>query len=140
VEKLKVGQQTELFKMKVTESDAVKFAEVIHDMPLAKEAGQSIVPATYPIVYWQKVEIPWLKDIGPLVHGEQSFHYKDPLLTDHTYYAEIKLVDIKEKTGKSGKIVWLVHEMYGYQDALKKQPVFTGITTAMFRPEQEGET
>ncbi len=126
--------------MKVTESEAMKFAVAIHDIPLAKKDGQFIVPATYPIVYWQKVELPWLKDIGPLVHGEQSFHYKVPLLTDHSYYAKIKLVEIREKTGTSGKIVWLVHEMYGYQDALKKQPVFTGITTAMFRPEQEGES
>ncbi len=126
--------------MKVTDSEAMKFAEVIQDMPLAKKGGQSVVPATYPIVYWQKVELPWLKDIGPLVHGEQSFCYKEPVLTDHTYYAEIRLVDIREKTGKSGKIVWLIHEMYGYQDALKKRLVFTGITTVMFRPELEGES
>ncbi|MCF6408884.1 FAS1-like dehydratase domain-containing protein [Pseudalkalibacillus salsuginis] len=132
---IRSGQLTGLFEIKVKVNEAVKFAEILNDLPLAKSArtGQPFVPTTYPIVFWQKAEIPWLKDIGHLVHGEQSFSYKKPMLTEHTYYVEIKLVDVKEKEGKAGKVVWLMHEMYGYQDQDKEHLVFIGKTKAMFR-------
>ncbi|WP_408011730.1 MaoC family dehydratase N-terminal domain-containing protein [Pseudalkalibacillus sp. A8] len=94
-----------------------------------------MVPTTYPIVFWQKAELPWLKNISYLVHGEQSFSYEEMILTDHTYYGEIKLVGVTEKEGKAGKVVWLLHEMYGYKDPHREHLVFKGITKAMFRPE-----
>ncbi|MGM7702484.1 hypothetical protein ACSVDE_12220 [Pseudalkalibacillus sp. Hm43] len=139
IEQLEVGLKTEPFKIVVTREEAEHFADVVGDSPLAELGGHQIVPVTYPIIYWQRVDMPWLEGIGPLVHGEQSFHYDKPLLTEKEYIGQIELVKIEEKSGKLGTVIWVEHDLTGYEDENADEVIFTCKTRAMFKAEVEGQ-
>lgn len=139
LDQLKAGLTSDVFSIYVTTEEAERFAEVVGEHPLIQRDEKWVVPTTYPIVYWQKADMPWLEGIGPLVHGEQSFHYEQPLLTEKEYSGHIELVKVEEKTGKLGTVVWLEHELIGYEDQEWEKPIFTCKTKAMFKPESEEE-
>ncbi|MCF6138378.1 FAS1-like dehydratase domain-containing protein [Pseudalkalibacillus berkeleyi] len=137
---LEVGRKTEKFIIHVKNEEALQFAKVVGEWPLQQidnDTTQFIVPPTFPIKYWQEVEMPWLDGVGPLVHGEQSFQYDKPILTETTYYGDIQLVKVEEKDGKLGTVIWVEHELNGYDEDSWK-PFFTCTTKAMFK-EKTGE-
>ena len=49
-------------------------------------------------------------DIGRVLHGEQEFELHRPLQPGRTYLCRAKVVDIYEKTGKSGPMGFVVRE------------------------------
>lgn len=136
LKQLRIGQKTEKFIIHVNAEEARRFAEVVGEWPLLQRnnnnTSQFIVPPTFPIKYWQEVDMPWLEGVGPLVHGEQSFHYDKPILTETTYYGDIQLVKVDEKEGKLGTVIWVEHELIGYEEH-SEQPFFTCTTKAMFK-------
>lgn len=102
----------------IVERGAVKkFAEAIgdlHPIYLDEEFGknsrykQNIAPPTFPRVFdYGTIENFHLPNVG-LIHGEQSFHYKRPLIVGEkiTCYTEIK--NYYEKKGTHGFMGFLV--------------------------------
>lgn len=49
-------------------------------------------------------------DISRVLHGEQEFELHRPLQPGHTYLCRAKVVDIYEKSGKSGPMAFVVRE------------------------------
>jgi len=49
-------------------------------------------------------------DISRVLHGEQEFELHRPLQPGRTYLCRAKVVDIYEKTGKSGPMAFVVRE------------------------------
>ncbi|MBI2156145.1 MAG: MaoC family dehydratase N-terminal domain-containing protein, partial [Candidatus Rokubacteria bacterium] len=49
-------------------------------------------------------------DISRLLHGEQEFELFRPLQPGQTYLCRAKVVDVYEKTGKSGPMAFVVRE------------------------------
>ena len=49
-------------------------------------------------------------DISRVLHGEQEFEIHRPLQPGQTYLCRAKVVDIYEKTGKSGPMAFVVRE------------------------------
>jgi hypothetical protein len=136
LQSLKPGAKTEVFRFYVSQEDAERFANVVCD-PLITEGTRSILPPTYPIVYWQKANLPWLEGIGPLIHGEQSFHYTAHLFTGTNYVGQIELTKVEEKVGKLGKVIWLEHELTVHSPDVDDPPLVVCKTKAMFKPPQK---
>jgi acyl dehydratase len=50
-------------------------------------------------------------DIGRVLHGEQEFEIHRPIKPGETFLCRSKILDIYEKTGKSGAMAFVVREM-----------------------------
>ena len=49
-------------------------------------------------------------DISRVLHGEQEFEMMRPIQPGHTYLCRSRIVDIYEKTGKSGPMAFVLRE------------------------------
>ncbi len=66
--------------------------------------GENIAPPTYPRVFnYGEIEGLKLPSKG-LIHGEQIYHYKRPLLIGEEVYCFAKVKDYKERMGSNGKM------------------------------------
>ncbi|MEW6775266.1 MAG: MaoC family dehydratase N-terminal domain-containing protein [Bdellovibrionota bacterium] len=117
-----------------------KFADAIgdknpiyRDEAAAKAAGYSSIPAppTFPITFSFDIhggvrgKIPI--DMKKVLHGEQHFFYKRPLVAGDKFRMKQKVVDITVKEGKSGGMDLLTIDTIAYDD---KGEIFTlrGVT------------
>lgn len=107
----------------VIESGAVKrFAEAIHDpAPIyideeagkASRYGRNIAPPTFPVTLDYGVIEELVLPAKGLIHGEQKFHYKRPLLVGEEVYGVTAIKNYYERTGSFGKMGFLVIERQG---------------------------
>ncbi|MGE7121671.1 MaoC family dehydratase N-terminal domain-containing protein [Peribacillus sp. NPDC046944] len=99
-----------------------KFAEAIGDLhpifideEIGKQSryGTNIAPPTFPRVFDYGVIEGLNLPAKGLIHGEQIYHYKRPLLVGEeiTCYTEVK--DYYEKSGKQGDLGFLALKNYG---------------------------
>lgn len=94
-----------------------KFAEAIgdlHPIYIDEEYGknsrykQNIAPATFPRVFdYGKIENFHLPNVG-LIHGEQTFNYKRPIIVGEKIYCYTEIKDYYEKNGSHGFMGFLV--------------------------------
>lgn len=101
---LKTGQSTEPILVTVSRAAVRDYCDAVweenpmyRNIQAAKEAGYPDLPlpATYPALFWQKVEVPWLQNMGPLVQTSQTFTYHEPLLANQTYTCSIMLNQVR---------------------------------------------
>ncbi|BBU39167.1 MAG: MaoC family dehydratase [Bacillaceae bacterium] len=107
----------------IVESGAVKkFAEAIgdpHPIFIDEETGKksryqrNIAPPTFPRVFDFGVIAGLNLPKKGLIHGEQVFHYVRPLIVGEEIFCWLKVEDYVEKTGKSGKMGFLVLKGFG---------------------------
>lgn len=112
-----IGKRSEKVKNIVERGAVKKFAESIgdpHPIFLDEEIGkqsrygQNIAPPTFPRVFdYGIVEGLRLPNKG-LIHGEQVYHYKRPLLVGEEIYCYAEIQDYYEKTGNHGQMGFLV--------------------------------
>jgi hydroxyacyl-ACP dehydratase HTD2-like protein with hotdog domain len=82
-------------------------------MPI--EINKSLVGREYP-PYAVTVERGKIKefargtDISRILHGEQEFELFRPLQPGRTYLCRAKIIDIYEKTGRSGPMAFVIRE------------------------------
>jgi acyl dehydratase len=82
----------------------------------ASEWGDIIAPPTFPITFRDETQDTGvlLRDLGTdisrLLHGEQAFEHRKPIRPGETYICRSKVVDIYEKTGRSGPMAFVVRE------------------------------
>lgn len=127
-----IGKRSNKTKNTVERGMVKRFAESIgdaHPIYLDEEVGRNsryganIAPPTFPRVFdYGIVEGLQLPKKG-LIHGEQVYQYKRPLLVgeDLFCYAEVK--DYYEKDGSSGWMGFLVIERHGENE--KGEIIFT---------------
>jgi acyl dehydratase len=138
-----IGKRSNKVRNIVERGAVKKFAEAIgdpHPIFIDEETGKlsryknNIAPPTFPRVFdYGVIEGLNLPNKG-LIHGEQSYHYERPLIVGEEIvcYSEVK--DYYEKTGKNGKMGFLVltssgEDMYGNTIFTSKQVVI--ITEAV---------
>jgi acyl dehydratase len=79
----------------------------------ASEWGDIIAPPTFPTTFREDSGT-LLRDLGVdisrLLHGEQEFEHMKPIRPGETYLCRSKIVDVYEKTGRSGPMAFVVRE------------------------------
>jgi acyl dehydratase len=81
----------------------------------ASEWGDIIAPPTFATTFRDEAQAAAvLRDLGTdisrVLHGEQEFELRRPLQPGQTYLCRTRIVDIYEKTGKSGPMAFVVRE------------------------------
>ncbi|WP_431027129.1 MaoC family dehydratase N-terminal domain-containing protein [Lysinibacillus sp. LZ02] len=121
-----IGKRSNLVKNTVERGAVKKFAEAIYDAdPIYydEEVGamsrykRNIAPPTFPITLdFGAIPELVLPEKG-LIHGEQKFHYKRPLLVGEDVYGLTEIKDYYEKNGSFGNMGFLVIHRYGFDAA-----------------------
>src|SRR5690625_2623217 len=76
--------------------------QVFHDRSVAKKAGYSDlpVPPTYPTLFWQYIDIPWLTAQSSTILTEPRFIYEQQLIANMTYACSINLYKVSFRGNK----------------------------------------
>ncbi|MGM9923076.1 MAG: MaoC family dehydratase N-terminal domain-containing protein [Bacillus sp. (in: firmicutes)] len=114
-----IGLKGEAFTFDVEKRHIRQFAEAIgDDNPLyvdeeyaAKTVyGGIIAPPTFPVAIGPgsggDIDLPL--DYNRMLHGEQEFIYSRPIRLGDRLYCQMKVADVYERQGKSGKMQFLV--------------------------------
>lgn len=119
-----IGNKSEKIKNKVERAMVKKFAQAIGDAhPIyideatgkKSRYGENIAPPTFPQTF-DYGEVPDLilpENHRGIIHGEQNYHYKRPLLIGEEIYCFTEVVDYYERTGSSGLMGFLNLTNYG---------------------------
>ena len=117
-----VGKEYPPYAITVERGKIKEFARAIGDLnPFylddevgrASEWGDIITPPTFPISFRDDTGV-LLRDLGTdvsrLLHGEQEFEIFRQLRPGETYLCRSKVLDLYEKTGKTGPLGFVVRE------------------------------
>jgi acyl dehydratase len=125
VNKSVVGKEYPPFPVTVEREKIKEFARAIGDanpfylddrVGAASEWGALIAPPTFAITFRSERadSDALLRDLGVdisrILHGEQEFEIVRQLTPGETYLCRTKVVDIYEKTGKTGPMAFVVRE------------------------------
>lgn len=127
-----IGKQSVKVKNTVERGAVKKFAMAIgdpHPLFIDEEYGKrskygaNIAPVTFPIILdYGTIEELELPGAG-LIHGEEKFHYKRPLLVGEELYCYRKVESYAEKAGGSGSLGIL--KIVNYGDAPNGDNIFS---------------
>lgn len=117
-----------------------KFADAIGDPnPLYRNEvharqsryGRLVAPPTFSRTfdYGEISELDFNKE--GLIHGEQAFEYFHPILEGDVLYCSTKLVNVHEKQGKLGNMVFLVYEQVAVNET--GEMIIRATSTAIYR-------
>lgn len=135
-----VGIWSAPVKNEVEKGSIRKFADAIGDPNLlyrdeeyAKSTrfGSIIAPPTFSRTFAYGT-IPGLevKQEG-LIHGEQYFEYYQPIKAGDVLYCSTRLADVYEREGKLGKMIFLIYELRGVNEA--GETVFMERSNVIYR-------
>ena len=119
-----VGKEYAPYVVTVERGKIKEFARAIGDLnPFyvddrvgqASEWGDIIAPPTFATTFRDEAAADALlrdlgTDISRLLHGEQEFEMVRPIQPGETYLCRTKVLDVYEKTGKSGPMAFVVRE------------------------------
>ena len=124
VNKSVVGKEYPPFVVTVERGKIKEFARAIGDLnPFyiddrvgqATEWGDIIAPPTFATTFRDEgASEAFFRDLGidisRVLHGEQEFEMTRPIQPGHTYLCRSRIVDIYEKSGKSGPMAFVLRE------------------------------
>jgi acyl dehydratase len=120
-----IGKEYPPFAVSVERGKIKEFARAIGDanpfylsdeVGRASEWGDIIAPPTFGITFRDESAEAgaMLRDLGVdisrVLHGEQEFELHRPIRPGQTYLCRAKVVDIYEKTGRSGLMAFVVRQ------------------------------
>ena len=120
-----VGKEYPPYVVTVERGKIKEFARAIGDLnPLyvddrigqASEWGDIIAPPTFATTFRDEAAdtSTFLRDLGTdisrVLHGEQEFEMLRPIQPGHTYVCRPRVLDVYEKTGKSGPMAFALRE------------------------------
>ena len=120
-----IGKEYPPFPVTVERGRIKEFARAIGDLNpsylddrvgAASEWGDLIAPPTFAITFRDETADTgsMLRDLGTdisrILHGEQEFELFRPLQPGQTYLCRARIVDIYEKSGRSGPMAFVVRE------------------------------
>ncbi|MBO1001737.1 FAS1-like dehydratase domain-containing protein [Pseudogracilibacillus auburnensis] len=117
IDESKVGTKTKIVNVKVKREEIQQLCHVIdeknhvfHDVNAASEAGfeDILLSPTYPILFWQHLEPPWLETDATIIQSEQIFSYKTPLVANKMYQCQIELLKVRTRENKQ----FVVNRLY----------------------------
>ena len=125
VNKALIGKEYGPYTVTVERGRIKDFARAIGDanpfhlddrVGAASEWGDVIAPPTFLTTFRDENDTgSMLKDlgvdIGRILHGEQEFEIHRPIRPDETFLCRSRILDVYEKSGKSGPMAFVVREM-----------------------------
>ena len=120
-----VGKEYAPFVVTVERGKIKEFARALGDLnpfylddrvAAASEWGDIIAPPTFATTFRDDgASETFFRDLGidisRVLHGEQEFEMARPIQPGHTYLCRSRIVDVYEKTGKSGPMAFVLREM-----------------------------
>jgi acyl dehydratase len=125
INKTLIGKEYAPYPVTVERGKIKEFARAIGDLNpfylddrvgVASEWGDLIAPPTFAVTFRDETADTgaMLRDLGAdisrILHGEQEFELFRPLQPGQTYLCRAKIVDIYEKSGRSGAMAFVVRE------------------------------
>jgi len=120
-----IGKEYPPYTVTVERGKIKEFARAIGDLNAlylddrvgaASAWGDVIAPPTFAVTFRDETAdtAAFLRDLGTdisrILHGEQEFELFRPLQPGQTYVCRPKVVDIYEKTGRSGPMAFVIRE------------------------------
>jgi hypothetical protein len=127
-----IGQISEPQTFEVTREAVQRFMEATEDPALQSKEPLQYAPLTFPTTF--RVRVPGLELDGSkmqLLHGEQEYTYTRQLRIGEQVSCVVRVADVRERTGKSGSMTFLILETTGTDS--EQQLVFTGRSTLIVR-------
>ncbi|HEY6407530.1 MAG TPA: MaoC family dehydratase N-terminal domain-containing protein [Ktedonobacteraceae bacterium] len=130
-----IGQSSSPQTFEVTREAVQRFMEAAEDPALEKlEHGTPVeyAPPTFPTTF--RMRIPGLEldsSKMQLLHGEQEYRYTRRLHIGEKVTCVIRVVDVRQRSGRSGPMIFLVSEMTGTDS--DQQPIFTAHSVAIIK-------
>jgi len=125
INKTLIGKEYAPYPVTVERGKIKEFARAIGDLNpfylddrvgAASEWGDLIAPPTFAVTFRDETADTgaMLRDLGTdisrILHGEQEFELFRPLQPGQTYLCRARIVDIYEKSGRSGPMAFVVRE------------------------------
>ncbi|HEY1349329.1 MAG TPA: MaoC family dehydratase N-terminal domain-containing protein [Ktedonobacteraceae bacterium] len=132
-----IGTTSDPETFTITPEAVARFIEATAD-PRAGEAQRdpSYVPLTFPTTFrFANTRLGLDSTRMQLIHGEQEYRYARPLRVGETLVCVSRVIDIREKTGKSGVMNLITSEIEG-RDNLG-EIAFSGRSVLIVRPRRE---
>ncbi len=128
-----IGASSAPQTFEVTEEAVRRFMEVTEDPALQSNTPISFAPLTFPTTF-RGLRIPGVElDTAKmqLLHGEQQYNYTRRLCIGEQVTCTSRILDIHERSGRSGSMTIMVTETTGLDS--QQQPIFTARSTAIIR-------
>lgn len=113
-----IGLTSEPYTFVVESRHVMQFQQAIGDYnPLYTDESYAeespykgaIIPPTFPVAMNHgDIKMPLELDQRRMLHGEQEFIYHVPIRIGDTLHCQMKVADIYEKEGKSGKMQFII--------------------------------
>lgn len=131
-----IGSQSEPQTFEITPEAVAQFIEATGD-PAATNVTRdpSYVPLTFPTTF--RLGVPGLGLDGSkmqLIHGEQAYQYTRRLRVGEKLTCIARVLDIREKSGRSGSMTFVTSEIEGRDE--QGQIAFSGRSTLIVRPKK----
>ncbi len=113
-----VGRRHGPYRVRVERGAIEKFADAIGDPNPAYRGPEAIAPPTFPTTFRPGDAYPDLPaDFGDVgLHASQAYEFSRPLRAGDALDVSFTIVDVTEKTGRSGDLVFIERE-YEFLDA-----------------------
>ncbi|WP_066256121.1 MaoC family dehydratase N-terminal domain-containing protein [Neobacillus drentensis] len=122
-----IGKVNEPVYLDIEKGAIRKFARAIgddnpvyHDEAAAKAKGYPslLAPLTFPTTF-REIEPEWYTKIdkSTLLHGEQEYEYFRRFYAGERIKCIEKVIDVFEKTGRNGKLTFIVRDKEGFDGA-----------------------
>ena len=128
-----IGKTSEPQTFEIKPEAVARFIEATGDPVLEDpQRDPSYVPLTF--LTTARIGVPGLGLDGTkmqLIHGEQEYQYARRLRVGEKFTCVSRIVDIREKSGRSGPMTFVTTEIEGRDS--QGEPAFTGRSTLIVR-------
>ena len=127
-----IGTSSSPEPFEVTREAVQRFMEATEDPVLYSDEPLEYAPPTFPTTF--RTRVPGLELDGSkmqLIHGEQQYEYSRRLRIGEKVTCVVRVTDIRERSGKSGSMTFVVIETTGSDS--EQRTVFTGRSTVIVR-------
>jgi hypothetical protein len=132
IDKSLIGASSAPQTFEVTREAVERFIAAIEDISAQDEAPVQYAPPTFPTTF--RMRVPGL-NIDPsrmqVLHGEQEYNYTRRLRVGEKVTCTVRVVDIRERSGRGGTMTFVVTEMTGVDS--EQRTVFTARSTGIVR-------
>ena len=127
-----IGKSSPPQTFEITREAVQRFMEATEDPALHNSNLIQYAPPTFPTTF--RIRIPALK-LDPtsmqLLHGEQEYTYTRRLRISEQVTCVVRVIDIRERSGRSGPMTFLIMETTG--SGSDGKPIFTARSTSVVR-------
>lgn len=134
-----IGTISEPQTVEITSEAVAQFIEATDDSSMDNEVqDSSYVPLTFPTTF--RLANPALSLDGSqmqLIHGEQEYQYARRLRVGEKLVCTTRILDIREKSGRSGSMTFVISEIEGRDS--QGEIAFTGKSTLIVKAKKAEE-